>query len=107
VFGGKSSRTRLIWAITGAVLVLLSVGGFFAFRGTGPVPPAAVAFSDFLRDVQADRVRSVVVDREAVTFERRDRTRARTVAPPGYLAANPTLVVDLVARGVALDVAPV
>jgi cell division protease FtsH len=107
VFGGKSSRTRLIWAITGAVLVLLSVGGFFAFRGTGPVPPAAVAFSDFLRDVQADRVRSVVVDREAVTFERRDRTRARTVAPPGYIAANPTLVVDLVARGVALDVAPV
>jgi cell division protease FtsH len=63
-----------------------------------------VPFSEFLGDVQANRVKSVVVDGDAVNFERSDGTRVTTVAPQGYVALNPTFVAGLVDRGVRFDV---
>jgi len=102
VFGRKLPRTRLMW-MTAAVLVL-SVGVFVAFRSKASAQPAAVPFSDFLRDVQANRVKSVVTEGDAVRFQRTDGAHFATVAPQGYIALNPTFVASLIERGVRLDV---
>jgi cell division protease FtsH len=102
VFGRKLSRTRLIW-IAAAVLVL-SIGAFVAFRSGDSAEPTVVAFSDFLHDVQANSVKWVVADGDALRFERNDGTHFVTVAPQGYIALNPTFISGLIERGVRFDV---
>jgi cell division protease FtsH len=92
----------LIW-LAGLLAVVGSVVAFVAFRAR-PVEPTRVPFSDFLRDVQADRVTSVVAEGDALRFDRRDGTHLEAVAPLGYIATNPTLVATLVERGVRFDV---
>jgi cell division protease FtsH len=54
--------------------------------------------------VQADRIGRVTVAAEGLRFERRDGSLFETIAPAGYVASNPTLVTDLTARGVVLEV---
>ena len=76
------------------------------FRSRAAAEPAPVPFSDFLRDVQADRVKSVVVDGDAVAFELRDGARLETTAPPGFIALNPTFLSGLIERGVQFSATP-
>jgi cell division protease FtsH len=102
VFGRKLPRTRLIWIA--AVVLALSAGVFMALRTGNNPEPVAVAFSDFLQDVQGGRVKSVVAEGDALRFERTDGTRSATVAPQGYIALNPTFVAGLIERGVRFDV---
>jgi cell division protease FtsH len=85
-------------------VLALSFGVFMALRTGERAEPAAVAFSDFLQDVQAKRVKSVVAEGDALRYERTDGTGAATVAPQGYIALNPTFVGSLIERGVRLDV---
>jgi cell division protease FtsH len=90
-----------------ATIVLLVATGtatYFALV-TWPVDvPQSVAFSQFLQDVQARQVRRVVVAGDTLTITKADGKTVETIAPPGYVAANPTFVSDLAARGVQLDV---
>jgi cell division protease FtsH len=86
--------------MTGGLAIVLAFVAFFALRGREEVPPASVAFSDFLRDVQADRVKSVVLNADAVAFELRSGQRLTTTAPPGFIALNPTFLSGLIERGV-------
>ena len=88
--------------MAGLLAVLASAAAFDAFRAR-PVEPTRVPF-DFLKDVQADRVTSVVAEGDTLTFDRRDGTHLETVAPLGYIATNPTLVATLIERGVRFDV---
>jgi cell division protease FtsH len=104
VFAGKWPRIRLAWIATGVLAVVLSIGAVFAFRSGGTPNPSHAAFSEFVRDVQGDRVRSVTAEGDAVVFERRDGTRFETVVPQGYFGSNPSLVAGLIARGVQFDV---
>jgi cell division protease FtsH len=104
VLGGKFPRTRLIWTGAGILIVVLSVAAFLTLRARGAVHPTTVAFSEFLKDVQAGRVTHVTVATDEVSFERADGTLFATTAPAGYVASNPTFVTDLTARGVRLDV---
>jgi cell division protease FtsH len=90
--------------LAAAVAVVLSLGGMFVYRAIVTPELPTVPFSDFIRDAQADRIRALTVDVDVVSFERRDGTRLATVAPHGYLAANPTLVASLTERGVRIDV---
>jgi cell division protease FtsH len=85
------------------VAITLSITAFALLRGASP-QAARVPFSEFLGDVQGNRVKSVVVDGDTVSFERSDGTRVTTVAPQGYVALNPTFVAGLVERGVRFDV---
>ncbi|HEU4694526.1 MAG TPA: ATP-dependent metallopeptidase FtsH/Yme1/Tma family protein, partial [Vicinamibacterales bacterium] len=96
-------RTRRVWFAIGAVAITLSITAFALLRDPSP-EATLVPFSEFLGDLQADRVTSVVVDGDAVGFERTDGTRVTTVAPQGYIALNPTFVAGLVERGVRFDV---
>src|SRR5262245_12477753 len=72
-------------------------------QGESPAPTSTV-FSEFLQDVDANRVAEVTVTPDVLTYVRRDGKRLETVAPPGYVASNPTFVSDLTKRGVRLDV---
>ena len=72
----------------------------FVLRGGATTVP----FSAFLQDVQTDRVHAVTVDGDTFAFERRDGSALETVAPQGYIAANPAFVPGLIAHGVRFDV---
>jgi cell division protease FtsH len=100
---GRLPRTRRFWIAIGTVAVVLSITAFALLRGASP-EVVLVPFSEFLGDVHANRVTSVVVQGDAVGFERSDGTRVATVAPQGYIALNPTFVASLVERGVRFDV---
>ncbi|MGE3404827.1 MAG: ATP-dependent zinc metalloprotease FtsH [Vicinamibacterales bacterium] len=104
MLGGKLPRTRLFWSGLGVVLVLVTIAVALWVRTAGGPQVAEVAFSDFLRDVQADRIARVTAVADTLQVERRDGTIVETIAPPGYVAANPTFVADLTNRGIRLDV---
>ena len=100
--GRKLPRTRLIWIAAG--VFVLVIGALAAFRFEAAADRESVPFSDLLRDVQANQVKAVVAQGDAIEFERQDGTRLSTVAPQGYIALNPTFVAGLIERGVRFDV---
>ncbi len=104
MFGGKFPRTRLFWTGTGILIVVLSTAAFLTLRTRGTTQPTTVAFSEFLRDVQAGQVSRVTVATDEVSFERRDGTLFATTAPAGYIASNPTFVTNMTDRGIRFDV---
>jgi cell division protease FtsH len=104
VFGGKLPRTRLFWMIAGALVLILSVVSFYLLRPSAQSAPVNAAFSDFLHDIEAGRVRHVTQSQEALEFALVDGSRHVTVAPQGYVASNPTFVTDLAKRGIRFEV---
>ncbi len=104
MLGGKFPRTRLIWTGAGILIVILSVAAFLTLRARATVQPTTVAFSEFLRDVQAGRVKHVTAGTDEVRFEHVDGTLFETTAPAGYVASNPTFVTNLTDRGIRFDV---
>src|SRR4029079_12271243 len=96
------SRRRAALVLTGGLLVL-SLILFFSLRAERPAM-REVAFSDVLRLAGADDIRSLEVDGEALTATRKNGERIESTAPPGYVATNPTLMPDLVKRGVQVTV---
>ena len=85
---GTFRRPRLLWAGTAIAVVALAIAAFLVFRSTGTVP-TSVAFSEFLIDLEASRVRAVTVTPEAVLFERADGTEFQTIAPQGTSRRTP------------------
>jgi len=104
VLGGKSSRSRLFWALGGGALVVVTVISLIVFKPGMQAAPASVPFSQFLQEVSGGRVNAVVADGDDLTFTRTDGSRAATLAPTGYLGANPTFVADLSRRDIHLEV---
>jgi cell division protease FtsH len=102
VSGRKLPRTRLIWIAAGVFALVIGALATLRFQAAAGLEP--VPFSDLLRDLQADQVKAVVAEGDAIEFERRDGTHLRTVAPQGYMALNPTFVAGLIERGVRFDV---
>jgi cell division protease FtsH len=92
----------LIWIVAGVLMFI--AGAATALRFGATADRTSVPFSDFLRDVQANQVKAVVSEGDAVEFERHDGARFQTVAPQGYIALNPTFVASLIERGVRFDV---
>ena len=88
----------------GALVVLLAIGAGAGLKMTKTVEPAAASFSDFLTGVNAGTITRVVIDGDLLLFERNDGTRFESIAPQGYVAANPTFVPGLVEKGVRVDV---
>jgi len=103
VLGGMP-RTRLFWMGAGVLIVVLAASVTVAYRWNGSAEPTAVPFSEFLSGVTAGSINSVVIDADTLTFERRDGKRFESIAPQGYVAANPTFVSGLAERGVRVDV---
>jgi cell division protease FtsH len=88
----------------GVLVVTLSLTALAVLRPSSSTPAAAVAFSDFLTDVQANRVKTVTVEADLLRFTRTDGSTHEAIAPPGYIGSNPTFITGLAERGVRIDV---
>jgi cell division protease FtsH len=89
--GFRPSRKSLIVAVAALVVALIVLVGA---QGRG-IEPREMAFTELLSAVQAGSISEVVVRPEALHVAFRDGTQARSIAPPGYVAANPTFMGDL------------
>jgi cell division protease FtsH len=88
----------------GVLVLILSIGSFYLLRPAPETARAGAAFSDFLHDVQAGRVRHITQSQDAIEYELADGSRHVTIAPQGYVASNPTFVTELAQRGIRFDV---
>ncbi len=104
MLGGKLPRTRLAWMGLGVFIVLLAVAGVIAYRSMAAPAPPSRAFSEFLGDVQANRVKHVTVDADTLTYRQVDGTQFATIAPQGYVATNAAFISNLTDRGIRIDV---
>jgi cell division protease FtsH len=106
VFRRKKPSIRVAWMLAGVLVAVVAIS-LFSLRSRPAAESTPVAFSDFLRDVKANRVRSVVADADSIRFQLRDGTLLATTAPPGYIALNPTFLSGLMERGVQFSAKPV
>jgi cell division protease FtsH len=97
---------RLAWIAAGVITAVVTIALFSVGWSRRGAEAAPVAFSDFLREVRANRVKSVVADADAIRFQLRDGTFLETTAPPGYIALNPTFLSGLMERGVQFSAKP-
>jgi cell division protease FtsH len=90
-------------AVGAAILALLGLP--VAYWRTSRIPaPQEIAFSDFLRHVDAGRVASVKLSEAALDITLTDQRVVRTIPPPGFFGTNAAFVTDLARRGVSLEV---
>ncbi len=84
-------KNLVLWGLI--LLILLSV-----FHNLSPQqPPAALAYSSFLQEVQQDRIESAVIDGLNVDGKRTDGTSFKTIRPA---AQDPDLMNDLLSHNV-------
>jgi len=94
--------TKQMWAIAALILIVALAASPRLLRPVPTTPDAP--FSDFLLDVQHDRVAALVVLANGLEVTRRSGDRALVAVPAGYIAGNPALVADLAKKGVRIDV---
>jgi cell division protease FtsH len=99
---------RLLPRVALVLGILALVGGTaFYWRTLRAAAPTEIAFSEFLRHVDAGRAVSVTVTDAAIDVALKDRRIVRTVPPPGFFGTNAAFVTDLARRGVLLQVKPI
>lgn len=74
----EMAKNLILWLVIAAVLLSI----FQNFKG-GPTPQT-ISYTNFVDEVQTDRVRSVVIDGLVIEGEHQDGTRFRTVRPDVY-----------------------
>ena len=103
---GKLPHIRPAWLVAGVLTAVIAIAAY-SLRPRPVVEFTPVAFSDLLREVKANRVKTVVADADTIRVELRDGKRLETTAPPGYIALNPTFLSGLIERGVHFSATPV
>jgi cell division protease FtsH len=68
---------------------------------------AVVAFSDFLKQLDAGQIAQITFEERSIAVTRKDGARLTTVPPPEFLAANSAFINDLVRKDVLVSAAPV
>src|SRR4051794_34287754 len=101
VFRGLSSSRVLLLVF---FAILAGVGLALLSARSRPAAAREIAFSEVLSLVDAGRVRALNVYPDTVTVELSDGQRLMSVAPPGYVAANPTFVTNVAAKHVVVRV---
>ena len=100
----RFSRPRY-WIIAAAIVVLTATPAAIYMSRRPPAAPA-VAFSEFLQQIEANAVARVTFNERAIDIVFKDGTRAQTIAPAEFLTANSTFLHDLVRRNVQFEVSP-
>ncbi len=95
------AKNLMLWVIV--AIVLMVVFQSFTPR-TGPAGGSEVLYSEFMRDVRAERIDSVEIagDEKTITFERSDGSTGTTIAP----RRDERLMDDLLNHDVAIDQQP-
>lgn len=88
------AKNLMLWVVIAAVL--LSVFNNFSVR----TPTERLNYSQFLQEVQQDKVSKVVVDGLTIVGERRDNTRFETIRP---MVEDPRLMGDLLEHKVQVE----
>ncbi|MGK2914598.1 MAG: ATP-dependent zinc metalloprotease FtsH [Porticoccaceae bacterium] len=88
------AKNLILWLVIAAVLLSI----FQNFKG-GPVPQT-ISYTNFVDEVQTERVRSVVIEGLVIEGEHQDGTRFRTVRPDIY---DSGLMNDLLNHNVNVD----
>jgi cell division protease FtsH len=91
----------LVPVLTCAILAALGLTFYLVRRA--PDPPV-LAFSDFVRQIEAGKVTQVRFGDRSIGVLLRDGQVMQTIAPPEFLGANSTFVTDLVKRDIRVDV---
>src|SRR5688572_16754575 len=88
-----------------AVVVLLSgaLGLYVVYRAPD-IPP--LAFSEFLKAVDAGQVTAVTLSERTIDVTLRDGQKARTIAPAEFLSSSSAFVTDLYRRSIRVEVMP-
>jgi cell division protease FtsH len=97
----RKPRTLIVVA---AMIALATAAGVYIVRMTPTVPQ--LAFSEFLKAVDAGKVTEVIFNDRTMKVALRDGSVVQTVAPPEFLNANSTFVTDLYRRDIRVDVTP-
>ncbi|HEY7497916.1 MAG TPA: ATP-dependent zinc metalloprotease FtsH [Vicinamibacterales bacterium] len=94
-------RPRVL--IIAAVLVSLTIAGAIYYARRAPADPP-LAFSEFLKAVDAGNVTAVTFADRALEVTLRDGRVTHTIAPPDFLTSNATFINDLYRRSIRVDV---
>jgi cell division protease FtsH len=97
-------RPRVLILVAAALALIAVPTGFYLLSRAGSPPPSA--FSEFLRQVDAGKVTEVTFRDRAIEVGLRDGSKAHTVPPPEFLAANASFITDLYKRQIRVDVMP-
>ena len=88
------AKNLLLWLLIAAVL--LSVFNNFNLRSA----TEQVGYSEFIREVQTDRLSKVLVDGLTITAQRKDGSSFETIRP---MVEDPKLMDDLLAHNVTVE----
>lgn len=88
------AKNLLLWLVIAAVL--LSVFNNFSMRGS----TEQVGYSEFIQEIENDRLRKVVVDGLTITGERFDGSNFETIRP---MVEDPKLMDDLLSHDVVVE----
>ena len=77
---------------------------FYLANRTPAVP--SIAFSEFLQQIESNAVAQVTFNERGIDVIYKDGSRAQTVAPAEFLAANSVFLQDLIRRNVRFEAAP-
>ncbi len=107
VFSVASPRFRRPAFLISVAALLVAAGVLTALYVSkrSPVPPA-IAFSEFLQQVEAGSVTQVTFGERIIHVTLRNGSIVETVPPPEFLSANSGFVTQLAQRRVRIDVAP-
>ena len=97
-------RPRVLILVVAALALIAVPAGLYLLTRAGS--PPSIAFSEFLRQVDAGKVTEVTFRDRAIEIGLRDGSRAHTVPPPEFLAANASFITDLYKRQIRVDVMP-
>ena len=93
--------------IPAAVLLTAIIAGAGVYFVTRAPAAEALAFSDFLEQVERGAVTKVTFGERAIDVVLRDGRTMQTIAPPGFLAGNSPFFTDLAKRQVRVEGEPV
>jgi cell division protease FtsH len=93
------------WLLVAAACVVVAVVAFLGLRRS-TAAPTEVPFSEVFRLAESGELRAVTLQGDRLQLERKDGPPVTSVAPAGFIAANPLFVADLARRQVAVRVLP-
>jgi cell division protease FtsH len=97
-------KHRVLIAVAAVVVLLSGSAGLYVAYRTPDIPP--LAFSEFLKAVDAGQVTAVTLSERTIDVTLRDGQKARTVAPAEFLSSSSAFVTDLYRRSIRVDVTP-